>query len=53
MDATYLKTITIFSYWENNKVTSDEKDILLYLNNNNLINNKNIFTYWYRKFILS
>jgi len=31
-----------FSYWENNEVTSDEKNILLYLNNNNLIKNKNI-----------
>ena len=31
-----------FSYWENNEVTSDEKDIISYLNVNNLIHKKNI-----------
>tara|TARA_B100000035_G_scaffold118651_1_gene100605 strand:+ start:353 stop:1024 length:672 start_codon:yes stop_codon:yes gene_type:complete len=31
-----------FSYWENNEVTSDEKNIVSYLDKNNLIKNKNI-----------
>ncbi len=31
-----------FSYWENNEVTSDEKNILFYLHKNNLVKNKNI-----------
>ena len=31
-----------FAYWENNEVTSDEKNIVLYLNKNNLIKKKNI-----------
>jgi len=31
-----------FSYWENNEVTSDEKEIVLYLNKNNLIHSRKI-----------
>ena len=31
-----------FSYWENKEATNDEKDVLTYLKNNNLFNNKKI-----------
>ena len=31
-----------FSYWENNEVTSDEKEIVLYLNTNGLNHDKKI-----------
>ena len=31
-----------FSYWENNEATLDEKNILIYLNKNNIVKNKNI-----------
>ena len=33
---------TKFSYWENKEVTNDEKDVLTYLNKNNLFVNKKI-----------
>ena len=33
---------TNYSYWEDNEVTSDEKEITIYLNERNLIENKNL-----------